>query len=78
MDGIEVLFFGQLTDVTATQRIRVAEVEDTAQLERILHARFPGLAGKKYRIVVNQQLVAGNLPLDPGMQVALLPPFSGG
>jgi molybdopterin synthase sulfur carrier subunit len=78
MDGIEVIFFGQLTDATGTQRVVVPVMKDTVALERYLHERFPGLAAMKYRIAVNRQMATSPVGLDGGAQVALMPPFSGG
>lgn len=78
MDGIRIYFFGQLTDVTGVQQVTVPVMPDSAQLEQWLLKQYPGLAAKKYRIAVNNQLIAGTTSLARDSEVALLPPFSGG
>lgn len=78
MDGIRIYFFGQLTDVTGVQQVTVPVMPDSAQLEQWLLKQYPGLAAKKYRIAVNNQLITGTTSLTRDSEVALLPPFSGG
>jgi sulfur-carrier protein len=78
MDGIRIYFFGQLTDVTGVQQVTVPVMLDTTALELWLLHAYPGLAVKKYRIAVNNQLITGTTSLAKDSEVALLPPFSGG
>ncbi|MGB4771098.1 MAG: MoaD/ThiS family protein [Chitinophagaceae bacterium] len=78
MDGIRIYFFGQLTDVTGVQQVTVPVMLDTKALEQWLLLEYPGLAAKKYRIAVNNQLIRGTTSLARDSEVALLPPFSGG
>lgn len=75
---IEILFFGQTADVTGAASIAIDDLEDTAALQRQLHAQFPDLEQTTYRLAVNKRIITENTPLEKGATVALLPPFSGG
>lgn len=76
--ALHILVFGALSDITGTAGISWPGVEDTDTLRRQLSVQYPQLATIGYRLAVNKQLVAHNLPLADGMEIALLPPFSGG
>ena len=75
---IEVRFFGQLTDRTGCYSIRIEDASDTEALIRQLNERFPALAGAKYMVAVDNNMIQANASLTPGCRVDLLPPFSGG
>lgn len=75
---MEILVFGQLTDVLQTNRLSWPEVEDTDTLRQQLLAAYPLLQQHSFAVAVNQQLVSGNAALKPDVEIALLPPFSGG
>jgi molybdopterin converting factor small subunit len=76
--GINVLFFGSLTDATAVAALNDVTAGDTAALQELLHQQYPALRAAKYFIAVNQQMVHENTALKTGDVVALMPPFSGG
>jgi molybdopterin synthase sulfur carrier subunit len=75
---IEVMFFGQLTDLTGTGRIEIEGAADTDQLLRQLIQKFPALSSSTYRIAVNNKMINGNTMIDFESKIALMPPFSGG
>jgi molybdopterin synthase sulfur carrier subunit len=75
---IEVMFFGQLTDLTGTGRIEIEGAADTDQLLRQLIQKFPALSSSTYRIAVNNKMINGNTMIDSESKIALMPPFSGG
>ncbi|MBL7761078.1 MAG: MoaD/ThiS family protein [Sediminibacterium sp.] len=76
--GINVLFFGSLTDATAVAALNNVAAGDTAALQELLHQQYPALRTAKYFIAVNQQMIRENTTLKTGDVVALMPPFSGG
>lgn len=76
--SIQVMLFGQLTDITGTNFLEIEGVEDTQSLQQKIHTLFPALAAASYRIAVDKILVNGNTDLPAGASVALLPQFSGG
>ena len=72
-----VLFFGQLTELTAKVSISV-EAVDINSLLAVLEEGYPDLRKQKFAIAVNKKIVEGNIDLKTESTVALLPPFSGG
>jgi molybdopterin synthase sulfur carrier subunit len=74
----EVMFFGQLTDITGKARLEVDDVKDTDTLKEKLFIQYPSLAGAKFRIAVDNKLVNDNTLINAGSKIALMPPFSGG
>jgi molybdopterin synthase sulfur carrier subunit len=74
----EVLFFGQLTDITGETSMMLEGVQDTNALQAELVTRFPALQQAKFRIAVNNRIIDNNTTITEGSKVALMPPFSGG
>jgi len=76
---MEILFFGQLTDITKTAALHwPAAVEDTDNLLQELQNQFPGLNAATFIVAVNGRVIQQNSKLESDMKVALMPPFSGG
>lgn len=76
--NIELLAFGQLTDITGLSTWQMEDIQDTDQLKSVLIKNYPGLADSTYLLAVNMEVIRGNVKLNSGDVVALLPPFSGG
>lgn len=76
--NVQVLFFGQLQELSGCDSMRVRDVADTAALRRHICDQYPALSNVKYLIAVNQEVVNENTPLPEGAAVAFLPPYSGG
>ena len=75
---IEILAFGQIIDITGQKTWQMKDVHDTNELKVSLTKSFPSISKAEYRIAVNMEIIRGNVKLNPGDVVALLPPFSGG
>lgn len=75
---VQVIVFGQLTDIVGRQPITVADATDTTQLIQQLNERYPALVNASYIIAVDKQLISDNTLLTGDHTVALLPPFAGG
>jgi molybdopterin synthase sulfur carrier subunit len=76
--GIQVIVFGQLTDILKNSSFTLHGITDTDGLVGELNKQYPALTNAKYMIAVDRQTVTGNIHLKEGSTVALLPPFSGG
>jgi sulfur-carrier protein len=76
--SVNVIVFGQLTDIVGKAPLTVEDVADTSQLVQRLQERYPALANAPYIIAVDKQIVNGNTALTGNNTVALLPPFAGG
>ena len=76
---MEVLLFGQLTDITKTGALQLQEsFTDSDALLQHLYVQFPGLKAATFVVAVNGRVIQQNTPLTANGKVALLPPFSGG
>ena len=75
--SIQIRMFGRLADITGSD-LQVNDIADTDSLVNRLHKDFPELAGTKYLVAVNKQVIKENTALTNNSVVALLPPFSGG
>lgn len=75
-----ILFFGAAADAAGTREaeVEVAEGLTAGELVESLKAKHPGLAGQKLLIAVDQEYVAASTPLEPGCEVAIFTPVSGG
>jgi sulfur-carrier protein len=76
--SVNVIVFGQLTDIVGKAPLTVEDVADTSQLVQRLQERYPALVNAPYIIAVDKQIVNGNTALAGNNTVALLPPFAGG
>lgn len=75
---IDVLIFGQITDITGKANFQWQGVENTEELRQQLIEKYPKLKSLEYSIAVNKKIIRENCSLQEGDTVALLPPFSGG
>jgi len=75
---VQVIVFGQLTDILGHQPITMDNAPDTSTLIKELNQRYPALVNASYIIAVDKTIVSGNTTLKGNNTVALLPPFAGG
>jgi len=77
---IQVLLFAEVREAAGVERLTVSEAGTPAELFEELVGRYPGL--KRFRsrllVAVNQAFANWDQPLQPGDEVAFLPPVSGG
>ena len=79
---LNVLFFGRLKDTIGHAQESI-EIAPDARIEDLFAqcvARYPGLAEHRRAIAVsrNREFAAWSTALQPGDEVAFLPPVSGG
>ena len=74
---MNILYFGQLVDITKTEREELMDVKDLNALKILLEEKYPSLKDKAYIFSVNQK-IAQKASLNNEDEVALMPPFSGG
>lgn len=75
---INILLFGQLTDIAKKTEIQISDVENTDELNQKLTELLPKLASFKYALAINKKIIQENTLLHDDDVVALLPAFSGG
>ena len=78
MPYMEIILFGQLSDITGSNRITIEAIKDTDDLEKELRLKYPNFAKAKYAIAVDKKIISKTVPLNTESEIALLPPFSGG
>jgi molybdopterin converting factor small subunit len=75
---VNIIIFGQLTDITNAAQFSLEDVADTNELTKRLHASYPALGSSRYVMAVDKKIVDENTALTNNVTVALMPPFSGG
>lgn len=75
---MNIILFGQLTELTGNDSIRLTGIADTNGLVKELNRKYPAMMTAEYVIAVDKQIVSENTILTDNSTVALLPPFSGG
>ncbi len=75
---INILFFGELAEITAQSKTVLNDIENTEKLTHLLEDMYPALKHTKYMLVLDKQTIIENTMLTNNCTVALLPAFSGG
>jgi molybdopterin synthase sulfur carrier subunit len=75
---VELTLFGQLADIAGRTKFQVQDIPDTDTLQKKIHEMYPAIANLSYSIAVNKKTIHQNTRLDEDVNVAFLPPFSGG
>jgi len=77
---LTIYYFGQLAEKTSCTKedLVLSEAISVLALKKILHEKHPVLDEMNYRIAADQVLVDDNYVLSKNIEIALLPPFSGG
>ena len=75
---VNVLLFGQLTDIIGNDKLVLDDTVDTDSLIKSMQHLYPKLVHSKYIIAVDKKVISENTVLTNLCTVALLPPFSGG
>ncbi|WP_343345506.1 MoaD/ThiS family protein [Sphingomicrobium sp. XHP0239] len=72
---MDVLFFGRLSGLAAAGP---SDAIDSDTFRARLAERHPELADHSVRMVVNKEMLSEPCTLEPGDEIAFLPPMSGG
>ncbi|KLT64334.1 MoaD/ThiS family protein [Pedobacter sp. BMA] len=75
---IELISFGRISEFIPNQKIQINGIETTSGLQNYLEKTFPQLAGMKYKLALNKNLVQQESEIRNGDSIAIMPPFSGG
>lgn len=74
---IEIISFGKISEFISNQKMTI-DCGTTDELKIHLENIFPQLAGMKYKLALNKNLVQQNSELKNSDSIAIMPPFSGG
>ncbi|RYD79435.1 MAG: molybdopterin synthase sulfur carrier subunit [Sphingobacteriales bacterium] len=75
---IELISFGKISELISNQTLETEGIETTDNLKEYLERTFPDLAGMKYKLALNKNLIQQNTEIKNGDSIAIMPPFSGG
>lgn len=75
---IKVLLFGNLGEKAGQKSLELEGVDTLQGCREALEQQVPALRGQVYLTAVNQDLVRGDVPLQAGDEIAVMPPFAGG
>jgi molybdopterin converting factor subunit 1 len=77
---IKVRFFAAYREIAGTNQVELQFQEGAAvtDLLKRLKRDFAGLPGKGFRVAINAEFVEASQIMQPGDEVALIPPVSGG
>ncbi len=76
--SIEIIFFGQLTDITACTSIEMENPGSVSQIKKAMFQQFPALIHSKFTIALNNKIVQDEEIILDNSKIAFMPPFSGG
>ena len=76
--SIQIKFFGPLAEVIGKTQLEIHGISDTDSLKQKMMNDFPDLKKYQFIIAVSKKLTKENINLQPGDEVAFLPPFAGG
>lgn len=75
---IQLVAFGMIAELLQNQERSWPWAPDTDQLKAALIEAYPELRDLPFIVAVDMEIVHGNQRIEPGVTVALLPPYSGG
>jgi molybdopterin converting factor small subunit len=78
MNIIYIKAFGMVAEKMGKTSLELENPGSTEALKKRLLEEFPVLKSMKFSLAVNKKMVVEDCELGAGVEVALLPPFSGG
>ncbi len=75
---IRIKAFGMVAEKIGTESLIMENPGSTQNLRLQLFERFPDLKPVKFSLALNKKVIQGDSEIEAGMEIALLPPFSGG
>lgn len=75
---IKVISFGKISEFIKDQKMELAGIRNTDELQAHLEQAFPQLVGMKYKLALNKHILQTQQELRDNDTIAIMPPFSGG
>lgn len=75
---IHIKAFGMVAEKIGKDALQLENPGTTEALKTLLFDQFPDLKTMKFSLAVNKKMVQEDSHIEAGMEIALLPPFSGG
>ncbi len=75
---VNIIFFGQIKDITGKDTLVMQDVPDTEKLLALLEKEYPAISGSRFVLAVDKTIIQKKTSLTHNCTVALMPAFSGG
>ena len=77
---VKILFFGPLAESSGSKEvyIKLESSNMLSSIKNLLEDKYLKTSNLPYMLAVNKQQVRGDIALNAGDEIAVLPPFSGG
>ena len=75
---MKVLYFGVLSEIAQKSEESLDFSGPLSELKKTLTSLYPEFEKQRFQISLNQVIVEETHTVNPGDEVALLPPFTGG
>ena len=77
---VKVLFFGPLAETTGVKEVHINldGISMLSHIKDLLDEKYLKTSKLPYMMAVNKEQVRGDIALNSGDEIALMPPFSGG
>jgi sulfur-carrier protein len=75
---INVMAFGQIAEIFGSRVLKIAAVNNTAELKNQIENSYPELKDMHYLIAIDRTIIQQDSLIPENAEIALLPPFSGG
>jgi len=75
---ITVKYFGMIAEAKGKNVDVFYDISDTDALWSAIKKDFPELNRFQFAVALNKKMTTGNIKLNDGDEIALLPPYAGG
>lgn len=75
---MKVLYFGILSEITGQPQEEFSLEGTVGDLRKLITEKYPEIAKQSYQVAVDQQIAQEDQSVTSAVEVALLPPFTGG
>lgn len=77
---VKILFFGPLAESSGAKEvyIKLDGISMLSHIKDLLDKKYLKTSNLPYMLAVNKEQVTGDMALNKGDEIALMPPFSGG
>ena len=75
---MKILYFGVLSEIAGKSEENLDFSGQISELKNVLSEMYPEFAKQRFQVSLNQLIVEETQLVNPGDEIALLPPFTGG
>lgn len=77
---VKILFFGPLAESSGAKEvyIKLGDSKMLSHIKNLLDEKYLKTSNLPYMLAVNREQVTGDMALNSGDEIAIMPPFSGG